>query len=81
MASTLKVGSKIKMYFFCAGITSEESRTIIALDDYTITTDSILHPDNPKSEGQEENEIFDRTTGKCLNDNTSFSSKRYIDPQ
>lgn len=73
----MKKGQKIKMYFRCAGVVSEEEREVIAFNDKTITTDETLHPDK----GGEENEVFDRKTGKCLNDNTSFGGRRYIDPQ
>ena len=66
----IKVGDKITLNFHCAGVVSHEEMTVLYFDDETITTDD--------TEG---GRIFDRKTGKCLNDSTSFGSKRTIDPQ
>ena len=73
----MKIGQKIKLYFKCAGVTSTEKRAVYDFDEKTITTNETLHPDK----GGEEYEKFDRKTGKCLNDNTTFGGSRYIDPQ
>jgi hypothetical protein len=72
----LKKGMKIKLYFHCAGVVSKEDRIIVDFDDTTITTDETIRPDT----GGEEYERFDRKTGKCLNDNNYFNSRRTIDP-
>lgn len=74
----MRKGEKIKMFFSCAGVVSEEERIVKKFDDKTITTDETIHPDNSK---KEEYEKFDRKTGRCLNDNTMFGGRRFIDPQ
>jgi len=55
--------------FHCAGVTSHEEMTIIDFDEKTITTDDC-----------EDGRKFDRKTGECLNDTTSFGARRTIDP-
>lgn len=72
----LKIGSTIDLYFTMGGVTSVEKRMVVGLDRNTITTDNEITPDNSS---ERENEIFSRTTGKCLNDNTSFGARRSID--
>jgi hypothetical protein len=74
----MKKGKKITLYFHGAGTVSKEKRTVIDFTDAVITTNETIHPDNGHGE---ENERFDRKTGKCLNDNTMFGFKRTIDPQ
>lgn len=73
----MKKGTKIKMHFHCAGVTSNEEVTIKSVDEKTITITDTWHSDKS---GEEENGMFDRKTGKCLNDNTSFGARRTIDP-
>jgi len=63
----MEVGDKITLNFHCAGVTSHEEMTILEFDNKTVTTDDC-----------EEGRIFDRKTGKCLNDNASFGAKRTI---
>lgn len=77
MKKKLKPGDKITMYFKMAGVTSTEKRKILAIDKNTITTENEITPDGSD---ERENEIFSRTTGKCLNDNTTFGASRSIDP-
>lgn len=72
----MKKGDTVKLYFRCAGVVSEENRTVRTVTKDCITTDETLHPDK----GGEEYEKFDRKTGKCLNDNTMFGGSRRIDP-
>lgn len=72
----MKIGQKIRMFFKCAGVISDEKRVIISFDESTVTTDKIIHPDK----GGEENERFDRKTGRCLNDNTFLGVSRFINP-
>lgn len=73
----IKKGQKIKLFFRCAGCVSEESRIIKSFDEKTIITTTTISPDC----GGEEYEMFNRKTGKCKNDNTSFGASRYIEPQ
>lgn len=73
----MKKGQKIKLYFGCAGVVSEESRTIKSFDEKIIITTTTIHPDS----GGEEYEMFNRKTGRCINDNTFGGGRRYIDPQ
>jgi hypothetical protein len=68
------VGDKIRMFFSCAGTVSEELLRIIEINNLTVTLDDFGTDD----EGNDGYRIFDRKTGKCLNDNTMFDCKRYI---
>ena len=72
----MKKGQKIKLYFHCAGVVSEEERVVKKFNKDFVWTDETIHPDS----GGEELERFDRKTGKCVNDNTMFGAKRRIDP-
>lgn len=83
----MKKGQKIKMYFYFAGVTSEEKVKVVTseekvkvidFDESTITIQNTWHPD---SGGEEQHGRFERKTGTCLNDNTYFNCKRFIDPQ
>lgn len=71
----MKKGDKIKMYFRLMGVISTETREVRSVYRNVITTTSTLH-----TERGEEYEKFDKTTGKCLNDNRAFGARRYIDP-
>lgn len=61
---------KIIMHFHCAGVVSDEEVEVIKETKTTITVDD---SDNER--------VFDKKTGKCLNDNTVFGARRTIDPQ
>jgi hypothetical protein len=74
----MEKGEKIKMYFSVAGMKSYNKVTIKEFTDTTITITDTWHADKS---GVEENGIFDRKTGKCLNDNTNMGASRYIKPQ
>jgi hypothetical protein len=73
----MKKGQKIKMYFKCAGMVSNEGVRVKEFTDTTVTITDSWHSDKS---GQEENGLFDRKTGKCLNDYTAMGASRYIDP-
>lgn len=77
-ANKLKKGQKIKLYFRCAGVISEEERTIDRFNKQFIWTDELIHPNGGKKEQPEK---FDRRNGRCVNDNTMFGTCRSIDPQ
>ena len=63
----MKIGDTIRMRFDCFGVTSFEDVTVIKFDETTITVDN--------------EKVFDRKTGKCLNDNVYMGGKRSIKPQ
>ena len=62
------------MYFFMAGVVSEEELEVIEIDEDTVT----LNEEGTDDEGNEVFRKFDRKTGKCLNDNTWMGARRYI---
>ncbi len=63
----MKKGQKIKMYFKCAGFVSDE---VVRIKEFTDTTVTITNSWHSDKSGEEENGVFDRKTGACLNDNT-----------
>lgn len=66
---TVKPGDEIKMYFHCAGLTSNEKMKIVKVGKKHIYLDN----------GDNEEWKFDMATGRCLNDNTAFGASRTID--
>ena len=65
------------MYFKFAGVVSSEEVEIIDFNDDNVEISSEWTSD---ISGVKEYGKFSRKTGKCLNDNTSFGARRYIDP-
>lgn len=61
---------KIKMSFHCAGVTSFEDLKVMSENDTTIELER----------GEGVVWIFNKKTGKCLNDETSFGARRTIEP-
>ena len=72
----MKVGDKIIVYFACAGVVSEEERTITALTESEIVTSEEGRDDT----GNFGNRRFSAKTGKCLNDYTAFGARRFVKP-
>lgn len=65
----MKKGQIIKMSFHCAGVVSYEDLKIMSFTDETVTIDDT-----------DDGRIFDRKTGKCLNDSNYFGAWRTIEP-
>ena len=74
----MKKFQQINMHFRSHGLSGTEKVKVIQFDTDTVTIEKTWTSD---ASGEEENGRFCRKTGKCLNDNTSMNSKRYIDPQ
>lgn len=68
----MKIGEKIIMHFYCAGMVSDEQETVSDIDEKR----NIIYLDNDCDDAW----MFDMETGRCLNDNTAFGCKRFIDP-
>lgn len=66
----LKIGDYMIQYFHFMGVKSEDKVKIQAFDDETVTI----------GDGDEDDKIFNRKTGKCLNDNNFGGAYRTIDP-
>lgn len=66
----METGDKISMYFHFNGLVSESEETIHRIDENLIEL---------KSE-EVFGFIFDRKTGRCLNDNTFGGARRTITP-
>lgn len=66
----METGDKITMYFHATGVVSKSEEIIHRVDEMLIEL---------KSE-EVFGFIFDRKTGKCLNDNTFGGARRTIDP-
>lgn len=64
--------NSITVFFRCCGVTSNEEETVIKEDaDYIWIEDA-----NPSGDSYK----FDKKTGRCLNDNTTFGASRFITP-
>lgn len=63
---SIKVGDTVTMYFHMIGLTSEETFAVVEVTDDTVTL--------------ENEKIFSRKTGRCLNDDNAFGASRTIRP-
>ena len=61
----MKIGDKIVMFFHCAGLVSKEECEITNFDNETVELDDQW--------------IFNKSDGTCINDNTFMGAKRTIE--
>jgi len=69
-----RIGDEMRMFFFIIGETDETLLKVISIDEETVTLDEFGIDDD----GNEGYRVFNRKTGKCLNDNTWGGARRYI---
>lgn len=62
---SVKIGNTIIMHFHCAGVVLDEEWEVTDVSDKHIYL---------------ENWIFDKTSGRCINDDNTFGARRTIDP-